>query len=783
MDAKAKPAVFAAILLSVIFVFLFAACPAKAADAQYADGGFVSISNVAETNINKMSTTLPAGDNLVIAIFQYNSTATVNINPRNLRLRNTANKILSNNTYGLRVGGATDGKQTVSMMLLAADYGAPANAVYNLTAQASAANSNGEAKMAVINGVNFSYQDVDNVAISNTQTRLVSHQSGVPAGDNIVIVAVQVENSAAATRTIAAGALNLTRQGLGGTLASNGFAMSFETTGNPIKDMGILFVANDTNAPANPIYNVTATASNTASLNASVQIIVISGIRNTAYDSSTVAVAASTTMVGLTNTTWAAGKNLVLGAMEFSNTVNAVRGMNAQAITLNNFTTVQANNQMEFHVGAANGAFLYRTYGLMWLDSTAAANTKYNMTAIATNTGINSDGEMVALRLTSVMKANSTLLAPTTINTGENSTYQGNCEANFGNATSVYIILQNSTDNVSFSPISTTNTDPLYANVSNYSLGALVGNSSTLQFQVNASIPRTSYVLRVQCNSTTTEQFANTTANNLTVNQKLGFLNVTMIAPPLGVNTSVGQNRTFVLTANVTCLDANSNPTATCGQVNGSARYNFTGAAPNAQINTTSGNVPLWSTGNQTAGVLNYTNTSSMIWTVNASGKIGLTFSLDVNFTSNLSIQANDTSNTNITITPCQVDYTLQWSRIAFGQLPPSKANAAPGNAGNAYNITVNPGSCNLDFYIKGSNLTNITMGNVLGVGNITWSNVSNTYSSSVNLTDIYKLVKSNLAPVVNVTTWYWMNVPAIFAGFYNGTISISGVISGQQPP
>ncbi len=99
------------------------------------------------------------------------------------------------------------------------------------------------------------------------------------------------------------------------------------------------------------------------------------------------------------------------------------------------------------------------------------------------------------------------------------------------------------------------------------------------------------------------------------------------------------------------------------------------------------------------------------------------------------------------------------------------------------YNITVNVGSCNLDFYINGTDMENTTLNSVIGVGNITWSNVSNDYSNSFNLSSLIFPIKLNVPEETNVTTWYWLNVPPVYAGKYNGTIIIYGVKNGEIIP
>ena len=71
----------------------------------------------------------------------------------------------------------------------------------------------------------------------------------------------------------------------------------------------------------------------------------------------------------------------------------------------------------------------------------------------------------------------------------------------------------------------------------------------------------------------------------------------------------------------------------------------------------------------------------------------------------------------------------------------------------------------------------------ILSVGNFTWSNSSNLYTTSYNLTKTYMPLKFNVSSLTNITMWYWINIPPIFADNYNGTIYIQGVVNGSQQP
>jgi hypothetical protein len=144
---------------------------------------------------------------------------------------------------------------------------------------------------------------------------------------------------------------------------------------------------------------------------------------------------------------------------------------------------------------------------------------------------------------------------------------------------------------------------------------------------------------------------------------------------------------------------------------------------------------------------------------------------------SNVSVPDGHTANATLNVLACPVDFTLLWNSINFGDnVPSTNANPAPGNSNNLYNISVSPDSCYLDIYIRGTNLTNSTTSSLVGVGNITWSNYTNSYPSSVSMKSSNVLLSNNTVPANNVTTWYWLNMPPVYAGRYNGSIIITGV-------
>ena len=227
-----------------------------------------------------------------------------------------------------------------------------------------------------------------------------------------------------------------------------------------------------------------------------------------------------------------------------------------------------------------------------------------------------------------------------------------------------------------------------------------------------------------------------------------------------------------------------------CGEVFGTVMYNLSSEFPDTPVNETEGDVPLFiqeSPANaiKSCGEMLSGDQCQLNWTINATGGIDTGWEVGVLFNSSYSdILDNFTDNVTVSILNCTIDFTVQWGSVNFGSLSPNTGPwEAVGNSGNEYNITVNPGSCNLDFYINGTNLTNTTLGYQIWAENVKWSNTSNSFAESYNLTTTSSVLKLDVPKLINVTTWYWINVPPVYAGYYNGTVFIYGVENGQSPP
>jgi hypothetical protein len=176
-------------------------------------------------------------------------------------------------------------------------------------------------------------------------------------------------------------------------------------------------------------------------------------------------------------------------------------------------------------------------------------------------------------------------------------------------------------------------------------------------------------------------------------------------------------------------------------------------------------------------GSLNNGQSCQLNWTVNATGNFVNAYKIGVLFNSSYaSVTQNHTDNATIRIIECTHSRTLSWSSIDFSNLNPNTAgssNAAPGNTNKLYNIS-NTGTCRFQVWINGSDLINTTYNTQINVGNITWHNRTNDFTTSYGLNKTYSLLNASLTPAMkNLTTYYWLAVPPIIAGKYNGTLII----------
>jgi hypothetical protein len=172
----------------------------------------------------------------------------------------------------------------------------------------------------------------------------------------------------------------------------------------------------------------------------------------------------------------------------------------------------------------------------------------------------------------------------------------------------------------------------------------------------------------------------------------------------------------------------------------------------------------------------------NITWTVNATGALNSVWEVGVLFNSTTAgVDDNHTDNATITITSIIESMQLSWGTINFQSLSPNTVGNNATKNDQGYNIT-NKGTCTLQTWINGTDLINSTVTPVpstIGVGNISYSNSTNDYASSTQMTTSYALIGPSHAVNTNITLYYWFNVPSIYAGNYTGNVTICGNCTG----
>ena len=325
--------------------------------SEYIDGASTPVL-AAATTLATINATMPAGDNIIIAVVTLNKatagavTFAPGVPPAGL-LRLLRNGVaIESNRYTVRVGGAA-GSATVrpekTYFFVFKDSSAPANPAYSITAQGSAVGVNAEAKMLVINGpagsTSFSYfASGPGVAFTNATTSLLSAPlatTGVRAEDFVLaIAAVHVENTGAARNLPVTTGLVLRRNPAPGTtLGSNQYVIGFGAflAANTTTEYSVLLSALDTTPGVNPTYDVAALGSAaTAGFNGTVDLLLIRGVGSVFFDSASVTPVATppgtvlgsqVTTTGATNGAFPSlvtgAANLVIAGINYSKTALA----------------------------------------------------------------------------------------------------------------------------------------------------------------------------------------------------------------------------------------------------------------------------------------------------------------------------------------------------------------------------------------------------------------------------------------------------------------------------
>jgi len=240
----------------------------------------------------------------------------------------------------------------------------------------------------------------------------------------------------------------------------------------------------------------------------------------------------------------------------------------------------------------------------------------------------------------------------------------------------------------------------------------------------------------------------------------------------------VGKDRYFVVNATVTCRDDN------CGSVSAALRYNYTSADPDQNIPTSYTPTHPFFTDDGTnpricLSDLNIDENCTVSWRVNSSGVLNSIWKIDAYFTAD-NADPNATTNTTIEIGRVLV-MDVTFDTINFGSLDPNtNGSAAPGNPTDAYKIVVDANSNDISggIWKRGTDLTNTSSPDVIGVTNITICTINNyiACNSGNRINTTYTILQNQnyVNSGTNVTSYLWIDIPpGIYAGQYSGTIYI----------
>jgi hypothetical protein len=395
----------------------------------FADGLAVNIATTGQTTLTSLITSFPAGDNIIIAAVQLNSTdtGTESINAGNLKLNRQKGATLASNQYALSV--STAGTHN-SYVLIAEDAGAPLNAAYNVTGIAGATVIFGGAKILALSGVtNHYFNDSASVSFGTTETSIATMPTSLPAGDNIIIASVTIDNGATA-QNISAG--NIKIKDGATTLASNQFRMNLGTAA-PTDVQTILIIAKETGASANANYNITVTGATTGAV-AEVKAVALQVYNSYFYDGGSVVIPASEVNVVNVSTTIQSGQEIVaIATGQFVDTDSSI-----ETIISNNYDLKENNIDKSSNQHGMQGFAAYAAVGdgfrhtLLWRNGSSGTNPLYNLTARASATGLNGEGKILIMQLSSPSSDNdpvATLNSPDDMENLTSSSVSFNCSA------------------------------------------------------------------------------------------------------------------------------------------------------------------------------------------------------------------------------------------------------------------------------------------------------------------------------------------------------------------
>jgi len=362
----------------------------------FADGTSKSI-GTSETIVATLSTSsFDSGNNFVIAVVQFSSTAATNIATGKLRLTR-ANSTLMSNAYTVRLGsGALNNQKWFALM--AFDSGAPQNPTYDVRATAAATGISGEAKILAISGLTGASAQGSSTAIGATETTLTTLSTSLPAGDNVVLAIIESQNTATSIRYLSA--LNLKSGST--TPASAEYRVNYSSSSTAEGAWQVQLIPYmDADASASAQYTVTATASSASVVYGRATIVAFSrGSLLAAYsDGGSVGLGTGEITINYLGTTFSSGTDVaVIASEQFDDTSSATTiAAGNDKLQQNGQATGQTVNQYIIRIPGNSANDDGKGFGLLNEYTNVPASPEYEVKATAAAAYVNGESKILAL--------------------------------------------------------------------------------------------------------------------------------------------------------------------------------------------------------------------------------------------------------------------------------------------------------------------------------------------------------------------------------------------------
>jgi len=352
-----------------------------------------------ETTLATLTTSLPPGNNLVVAVVQLTSTAPATISAGSLTLKRDTT-ILRSNAYPMALSSNPPNNQKW-WAAVALDSNSPASPSYSVTASASDAGISGEAKIVVLSGVSGSQIQGSSTAIGGAETTLATLTTSLPPGAKIIIAVVETSNTAGTAVDIDAAALKL-KTGTA-TLTSNEFRFRHSDISEASYHTQMLLYLH-TSAPASPTYTIAASASQSGVYGrATIAAITIDDTLSAAYvDGVSTRISTSDTILGSVPTTFSPGGSVIVIAPEQFKGFDKRRGTTSAAgnnrLQQNSATTGQTSNEFTLQFPVENGDDDGKGFSLLNRFTNIPSSPSYRVLAKNADNVVKGETKILAIR-------------------------------------------------------------------------------------------------------------------------------------------------------------------------------------------------------------------------------------------------------------------------------------------------------------------------------------------------------------------------------------------------